>query len=536
MTLRHGLQTLLLTSLITISSPASLPECAELSEEASQTDKALCAYLGFLRAVDGLFTSADTREDKAAIVAHLLDTELVETYSPQTQSSFVLSDFQGEVCDHYYVCPTADGGNRLNVEKTTPLALAVSLGQKDLVARWLEPVDNINDLKHTSWGYRQPVHPMGQAIDPEHPVFNPHVPREDRLEIIDLLAAKGADFNAMLPESLYDNPAIAAGEPRGWGGGMRVGQDVLRVRALLYGADPTLKGTSYHPSIIRRDLRKNDFIAELHAQEKHLMQKVANHGALIVKRHPQVSYALGRAFQKEGDLYQAAKHMRAAAEAGLPEACAAYGAFVAEGEHVAPSYLTFALDMLPFHRAWRLSALRDEAIAWLERGRTTSSGTLEALYERNLEDGRATPMQLIRLGDYYKTQKNTAYTNYRWQAIGCYKAVITNASASKEEKARAHRHLARLYDTPYLAVISPTQFHMVRERDEAMVHYGEAFALGSVSAGRALSQLTHSWCLDPTSPQYNNITALRSDFQMLPASAVFPSASITNGTLLLGSN
>ena len=536
MTLRHGLQTLLLTSLITISAPASVLECTKLSEEASQTDKALCAYLGFLRAVDGHFTSADTREDKAAIVAHLLDTELVETYSPQAQTSFVLSDFQGEVCDHHYVCPTPEGGSRLNVEKTTPLSLAVSLGQKDLVARWLEPVDNINDLKHTSWSYRQPVHPLGQALDPEHPVYNPFVPLEDRLEIIDLLAAKGANFNAMLPESLYNNPAIAAGEPRGWGGGMRVGQDALRVRALLYGADPTLKGTSYNPSILTHDLRKNDFVAELHTQEKHLMQKVANHSALIVRRHPEVSYALGRAFQKEGDLYQAAKHMHAAAEAGLPEACTAYGTLVAEGEHVAPSYLTFALDMLPFHRAWRLSTLRDEAIAWLERGRTTSSGALEALYERNLEDGRATPMQLIRLGDYYKTQKNTAYTNYRWQAIGCYKAVIKGDSASRQEKARAHKHLARLYDTPYLEVISPTQFRMVRERDEAMAHYGEALALGSVSAGQALSELTLSWCLDPLSAQYNNVSALRGDFEMLPASAIFQNASITNSTLMLGSH
>lgn len=120
--------------------------------------------------------------------------------------------------------------------QTNPLALAISLGKRNLVSKFLSVVEDVNDKALVVWGYRQIYTLPHVALDPRYPEVSQNVPLEDRLEIIDELAKKGADFNKIIKWGGYKNPPLAAGDSSSFH--LEDVLDPLRARALLYGAEP----------------------------------------------------------------------------------------------------------------------------------------------------------------------------------------------------------------------------------------------------------------------------------------------------------
>ncbi|AIL13613.1 hypothetical protein IM40_09180 [Candidatus Paracaedimonas acanthamoebae] len=132
---------------------------------------------------------------------------------------------------------------RDNYDKTTALSLAISLGKQDLVEKFLMVVPDVNDLALTAWGFRQLYTLAHMALDPSFPKSSQPVPLEIRLAIVDTLFKKWANFNAIVKPNIYANPPLTAGKTH-----LACFDEVysLQARALLYGADPTLKGTSFY--------------------------------------------------------------------------------------------------------------------------------------------------------------------------------------------------------------------------------------------------------------------------------------------------
>ena len=489
---------------------------------ASHQSPTLCLEM-FLFHVNGLFQKAASPEEKKAIISHVVNAERVARFTPQ-DALLPLSDLSAHTCESAMICVDNAGQPYLNIHKTTPLSLAVTMGKPALVDPWLSVIDDVNSDLFATWGYRQPFSLAHHGLDPEHPMYNEQATLEDRLAVLDLLAAKGADFNAMFKESLYDNPPLAAGDPRGWGGAHEVGQDALRARALLHGANPLLGGTSYAARGSAYKL-KGPLVGTLFAQDKALSLGGAALMDALAKRHPIVTYTLARAYLKERDLPTATLYARAAAEQGVTKANHIYGALVSQGHHKPASLFTSILDMVPFYQKWRLSFYRDEAISWLEKGHGTLSDDtlvhdpmLRGLYERNLEEGRATPGQLLALGDYYRKTPSTAYTNHRVMALGCFMATTKHHNATQEEQANAHLKLGQLYNAPYLEVLTPGHFFTVRERDKARLHLEQAVSLGSQSAQCHLTALDLEQCLSPHHPIFQNMTYFESTSVAFPLS------------------
>lgn len=477
----------------------------------------------FLSHINILFQKAASPKEKKAIISHVVNVERVKNFTHQ-DALLPLSDLSAHTCEAAMVCVDNAGQAYLNIHKTMPLSLAVTMGKPEFVEPWLSVIDDVNSDLFATWGYRQPFSLAHHGLDPAHPLYNALATLQDRLAVLDLLAAKGADFNAMFKNSLYDNPPLAAGDPRGWGGAHDAGQDALRARALLHGANPLLGGTSYAARGSQYKL-KGPLVGTLFAQDKALsLEGVARTNALA-KRHPIVTYTLARAYLKERDLPTATLYARAAAEQGVAKANQVYGILVSQGHHETPSFLTSILDMVPFYQKWRLSSYRDEAISWLEKGHGTLNDNtlvhdpmLRGLYERNLEEGLATPGQLLMLGDYYRQTPSTAYTNHRFMALGCFTAAIKHQSAIQEEQASAHLKLGQLYNTPYLEVLTPTRFYEVRESDKARYHLEKAITLGSQSAQCHLTALDLEQCLAPHHPLFQNITYFEDMSVALPRS------------------
>jgi len=128
--------------------------------------------------------------------------------------------------------------------QTNPLALAISLGKRNLVSKFLSVVEDANDKALAVWGYRQIYTLAHVALDPQFPEVSRNVPIEARLEIIDALAEKEANFNKVIKWGGYKNPPLAAGYPSGFQ--LKDVFDHVRAQALLYGADPSLKGSCFY--------------------------------------------------------------------------------------------------------------------------------------------------------------------------------------------------------------------------------------------------------------------------------------------------
>ncbi|MCI5057568.1 MAG: hypothetical protein MRY83_15755, partial [Flavobacteriales bacterium] len=136
--------------------------------------------------------------------------------------------------------------------QTNPLALAISLGKRDLVRKFLSVVEDVNDKALVVWGYRQIYTLAHVALDPRYPEVSQNVPLEDRLEIIDELAKKGADFNKIIKWGGYKNPPLAGGDSSSFH--LEDVLDPLRARALLYGANPSLRGSCFYGVKLEEEL------------------------------------------------------------------------------------------------------------------------------------------------------------------------------------------------------------------------------------------------------------------------------------------
>lgn len=172
------------------------------------------------------------------------------------------------------VCMNEEQQGRINLNKFTAIALAVAMSRADLVEVWLSFVPNVNDHKLTGWGYRQPYTLAHFAVEPLYPWTGRTVPMHAALRIINLLAAKGLDFQDYVN---HKELGIYTGLPLGAGNHRPHTMDPLTIRALLYGADPNASGTSCHRT--GRRLQKeadgywdNDFAEQLYTDAKKLVK------------------------------------------------------------------------------------------------------------------------------------------------------------------------------------------------------------------------------------------------------------------------
>lgn len=158
----------------------------------------------------------------------------------------------GLVFDFMLICPKTKTPRLSSSDGINVLALVISQAKTELLQKFLSVVEDINSPLFAVYGYRQEYTLAHVALDP-HGVggYGPfaaelkgELPLEKRLEIIDMLAQKGLDFNGNHASgSYYVNPPLAAGQPRGDHSGPR--QKQSRIRAFLYGADPLIWGSSF---------------------------------------------------------------------------------------------------------------------------------------------------------------------------------------------------------------------------------------------------------------------------------------------------
>ena len=243
---------------LTLSTPTYGMDSTELEQKHSSIRRVISNFLARTKAE---FDAALSSEEKYEIISrpvnleHLLSLKCIEdlneTALTQGVGSGPLSYMAADV-------------ERLNADKSTPLALAVSLGKPDFLSHFLSVVTNVNAPELITWGYRQPYFLSHLALDPSYPYAPASL--EKRLAIIDALAQKGADFNANFQHGLigvYNNPPLAAG----WGRGHQL-PDVphLRARALAYGADPMQGGSSFDPISFQDDPKLLE-LAACHARE-----------------------------------------------------------------------------------------------------------------------------------------------------------------------------------------------------------------------------------------------------------------------------
>lgn len=127
-----------------------------------------------------------------------------------------------------------------DVLPTNALALSICLGDRETLSMALGCVPDVNAEPTFAWGYRQQFSLAHMALAPFFP-YCEHIPERTRLLIVDCLGERGADFNTMIA-GVYNNPPLACAQ----GMGHRWGEvsDPLRVRALMWGADPRIVGSS----------------------------------------------------------------------------------------------------------------------------------------------------------------------------------------------------------------------------------------------------------------------------------------------------
>jgi hypothetical protein len=185
-------------------------------------------YEHLLHEIEIEFDEAMSKQDKVSILLRTINGLYVELLDPNEEIDYNRLGRIETPNERYY--------------KTHPLALAIVHGKVDLLEKFLAVVDDINDEKLFVWGYREWYTMAHLALDPQHPSLNDSVTLETRREILRMLRDKGVNFN-LIKGGLYANPAIACGR----GSGQELDcADSLRCDALLYGADPHVRGSYYH--------------------------------------------------------------------------------------------------------------------------------------------------------------------------------------------------------------------------------------------------------------------------------------------------
>lgn len=182
--------------------------------------------LDLLGAIEKEFDGASSQQEKFEIVSRPMDKEKLWKF----EGTHDLLEREGKP----------------STQKTNPLALAIVVADTNKLEKFLRCVENINDDRLAVWGYRQPYTLAHLALDPTHPLgcvdWVGDVPLGKRLKVVDLLAQKKANFNHIIPKHPYLNPPLAAGIPEGR---PFKHYQALQARALLYGADPKIKGSCF---------------------------------------------------------------------------------------------------------------------------------------------------------------------------------------------------------------------------------------------------------------------------------------------------
>lgn len=194
----------------------------------------------FLADVGKRFSAAPSKEAKREIVTERLDIR--DLARAETLGAFYKTRGQKSQAEE-----SKRGVERelALVNVTHPLMMAIVSADYLRFSTFLEVIDDVKDVSLCTWGYRQPYTLAHMALDPQDTT---HVDKSkgsltDRLRILDLLGSKGADFNQRVPPKsvgVYENPPLVAA-------GLNYVlsyTDELRARALLYGADPVVNGSS----------------------------------------------------------------------------------------------------------------------------------------------------------------------------------------------------------------------------------------------------------------------------------------------------
>jgi hypothetical protein len=136
-----------------------------------------------------------------------------------------------------------------NQNNTNALGLAIVLGRPHTLRRFLGVVENPNSLDLSITVFRQQGSLAHVALDPFFPDCGVFSPLDSYLETIDILGRKGVNFNSipLCPYYTYRNPPLVC--QRSMERGIRSFPEImgvyLRARALLYGADPRIGGSSF---------------------------------------------------------------------------------------------------------------------------------------------------------------------------------------------------------------------------------------------------------------------------------------------------
>lgn len=197
----------------------------------------------YLERVEKKFLAARSKEEKFKLVTQPVNREVL------CQDDVDLDDEKALSAN---IDPTPFAYDKeFNFEKkTNPLMLAIGLGEVRLFELFLSVVEDVNDPLLTVWGHRQPYYlahmALAPALDHRRLSLKKKAPLAQRLSIIDLLGGKNADFNQKLPAYFaqtlpYNNPPLIVPEV---GAYSEKFSDALRARALLYGADPLVQGSS----------------------------------------------------------------------------------------------------------------------------------------------------------------------------------------------------------------------------------------------------------------------------------------------------
>ena len=200
----------------------------------------------YLANVEQRFDAAGSPADKYSIISEPLNLEYLYSASWEgiAPAALDLTKLHKDVNRGDMIKVTTDQRLVCQFRKTHPLALTISCGKSALLAKFLKvvPHDNLKDLM--TWGYRQPYNMAHLALDPSYPSIA-GIADTARLEIIDLLSHKHINWNYIYPANqlgVYENPPLSAGEPSGRCSGNRA---QLRASAILRGADPYKKGSSF---------------------------------------------------------------------------------------------------------------------------------------------------------------------------------------------------------------------------------------------------------------------------------------------------
>lgn len=172
--------------------------------------------------------------------------------------------------------------NTTAFNKSNAIAIAVAVGDITLVRKFLSVIDNVNDVSLLTSGYRQFFSLAHVVLLPEL-TYKANINDlyiKNLLNIIDELGRAGINFNFIPQGGTYQNPPLAMGSAWSHSTFSYEQTTMLEARAMLYGANPRLKGSSFNGV----NLDKMDEIYDLIKAYYFELVKDSNH-PLNIKFH-----------------------------------------------------------------------------------------------------------------------------------------------------------------------------------------------------------------------------------------------------------